>query len=43
MVKSDVHRVVVTQNKIALGVITTMDVLRTLQPELNPLHLVISS
>jgi len=40
MVKKSVHRVVVTQNKIALGVITTMDVLRTLQPEDNPLMLV---
>ena len=39
MVKNDIHRVVVTHNKIALGVITTMDVLRTLQPETTPLHL----
>ncbi len=43
MVKNDVHRVVVTQNKIALGVITTMDVLRTLQPESNPMHVVVST
>lgn len=40
MVKHDVHRVVVTHNKIALGVITTMDILRTLQPDVVPLHLV---
>lgn len=40
MVKNDVHRVVVTHNKIALGVITTMDILRTLQPGSAPLHLV---
>lgn len=33
MVKNDIHRVVVTENKIALGVITTMDILRTLQPD----------
>jgi CBS domain-containing protein len=43
MVKNDVHRVVVTHNKIALGVITTMDILRTLQPESAPLHLVVSA
>lgn len=40
MVRNDVHRVVVTHNKIALGVITTMDILRTLQPESSPLQLV---
>ena len=40
MVKHYVHMVVVTHNKIALGVITTMDILRTLQPETTPLHLV---
>jgi len=40
MVRNDVHRVVVTHNKIALGVITTMDILRTLQPDTTPLHLV---
>lgn len=40
MVKNDVHRVVVTHNKIALGVITTMDILRTLQPQESPLQLV---
>jgi predicted transcriptional regulator len=43
MVKNDVHRVVVTHNKIALGVITTMDILRTLQPETMPLHLAASA
>ena len=43
MVKNDVHRVVVTHNKIALGVITTMDILRTLQPESSPLQLVASA
>lgn len=43
MVANDVHRVVVTHNKIALGVITSMDILRTLQPESIPLHLVASA
>jgi len=39
MVKNNVHRVVVTDHKIALGVITTMDILRTLQPDISPLQL----
>lgn len=43
MVRNDIHRVVVTHNKIALGVITSMDILRTLQPEHTPLHLVASA
>jgi predicted transcriptional regulator len=43
MVKNDVHRVVVTHNKIALGVITTMDILRTLQPETEPLHFAVTA
>lgn len=41
MVKKGVHRVVVTENKIALGVITTMDILRTLQPDAGNLKLVV--
>lgn len=41
MVRKDVHRVVVTENKIALGVITTMDILRTLQPDAGSLKLVV--
>lgn len=43
MVANDVHRVVVTDNKIALGVITSMDILRHLQPDTNPLHLVVGA
>lgn len=43
MVKHNVHRVVVTDNKIALGVITTMDILRTLQPDTSGLKLVASA
>ena len=42
MVAEDVHRVVVVENKIAQGVITTMDILRTLQPEPSGLKLVSS-
>jgi len=41
MVKKGVHRVVVTENKIAQGVITTMDILRTLQPDVGNLKLVV--
>lgn len=41
MVKKGVHRVVVTENKIALGVITTMDILRRLQPDVGNLKLVV--
>lgn len=41
MVKSNIHRVVVTDKKIALGVITSMDILRNLQPEGHELRLVV--
>lgn len=41
MVKNNIHRVVVTDNKIALGVITSMDILRNLQPDGHELRLVV--
>ena len=41
MVKNNIHRVVVTDNKIAQGVITSMDILRHLQPEGHELRLVV--
>lgn len=41
MVRSNIHRVVVTEQKIALGVITSMDILRHLQPEGQELRLVV--
>jgi predicted transcriptional regulator len=43
MVNNDVHRVVVTNNKIALGVITSMDLLRTLTSDTGPLHFVVGA
>lgn len=42
MVKYNIHRVVVTDHKIALGVITTMDILRTLQPGGQGLRLAVT-
>jgi len=41
MVKNNIHRVVVTEKKIALGVITSMDILRNLQPDGQELRLVV--
>lgn len=41
MVRNNIHRVVVTDHKIALGVITSMDILRHLQPEGQELRLVV--
>ncbi len=41
MVKNNIHRVVVTDNKIAQGVITSMDILRNLQPDGHELRLVV--
>jgi predicted transcriptional regulator len=41
MVKNNIHRVVVTDNKIALGVITTMDILRHLHADGHELRLVV--
>ena len=41
MVKNNIHRVVVADNKIAQGVITSMDILRNLQPDGHELRLVV--
>jgi predicted transcriptional regulator len=41
MVRNNVHRVVVTEHKIALGVITSMDILRHFQPDGQELRLVV--
>lgn len=41
MVRNNIHRVVVTEQKIALGVITSMDILRHLQPGGQELRLVV--
>ena len=41
MVKNNIHRVVVVDKKIAQGVITSMDILRNLQPSGNELRLVV--
>lgn len=41
MVNNNIHRVVVVDEKIAQGVITSMDILRNLQPSGNELRLVV--
>ncbi len=41
MVSNNIHRVVVTEYKIAVGVITSVDILRYLQPGGNELRLVV--
>ncbi|WP_062067770.1 CBS domain-containing protein [Cellvibrio sp. OA-2007] len=41
MVKNNIHRVVVVDKKIAQGVITSMDILRNLQPSGSELRLVV--